>query len=83
MLPLSHICGELIEQRRMCGANKRLADDLAAGGCGRAGGSGGSGSSGSKKKARKGAAGGGGGGGCFDSGYQNYYYHDEHGFGGF
>jgi hypothetical protein len=61
MLPLSHICQELDEQRRMCGHNKRLADDLAAGGCSAAG------SSQSRKKAKKGGGSGGGSG-------LNYHY---------
>ena len=52
MLPLSHLCGELVEHRSMCEAHRRLADDLAAGGCH---------VSQPKKKARKGGGGGGAG----------------------
>ena len=33
MNPIRHLCEELIEQKSMRTANKRLADDLAAGGC--------------------------------------------------
>jgi hypothetical protein len=33
MGPIKHLCEELVEQRRMRASNKRLADDLAAGGC--------------------------------------------------
>ncbi len=66
MLPLSHLCGELVEHRSMCEAHKRLADDLAAGGCH---------VSQPKKKARKGGGGGAGSGG---GGAGSYHYQGEY-----
>jgi hypothetical protein len=56
MLPLSHLCEELAEQRRMRGHSKRLADDLAAGGCRPP----------AAKKPKKSGGGGGGGNGKWD-----------------